>query len=78
MIYEKIRYKWHFRNEQSNEEISQFKAKLQWNPPKGHFALEAFLSKTGKNIFSLIYEREDYCLTKDKYLAMYSSENNKC
>ena len=64
----KIRCKWHFRNEvpQNNEEISQFKVKPQWNPlkghsaleaflkvilPKGHSALEAFLNKTEKNIF---------------------------
>ena len=47
----KIRYKWHFRNEvpQSNEEISQFNVKPQWNPPIGHPDLEAFLSKTEKD-----------------------------
>ena len=39
----RTRCKWHFRNEvpQNNEEISQFKFKLQWNPPKGYPALEA-------------------------------------
>ena len=56
----KMRCKWHFRNgvPQNNEEISQFRVKLQWNPPKGHPALEAFLNKTEKDIFSLIPERE--------------------
>ena len=76
----KMRCKWHFRNEvsQNNEEISQFKVKSQWNPPKGHPALEAFLNKTEKDIFSLIPEREkDYNLTKDEYLAMRSLENNR-
>ena len=77
----KIRCKWHFRNDevpQTNEEISQFKVKSQWSPPKGHPALEAFLSKTEKDIFSLIPEREkDYNLTKDEYLAMRSLENNR-
>ena len=71
----KMRCKWHFRNEvpQSKEEISQFKVKSQWNPPKGHPALEAFLNKTEKDIFSLIPEREmDYNLTRDEYLAMRS------
>ena len=64
-----MRCKRHFRNEvpQNNEEISQFKVKSAWNPPKGHSALEAFLNKTGKYIFSLIPEREkDYSLTKDE------------
>ena len=63
---------------QSNEEISQFKIKLQWNPPKGYPALEAFLNKTEKDIFSLIPEREkDYNLTKYEYLAMGSLENDR-
>ena len=49
----KMRWKWHFGNDapQSNEDISQFKVKLQWNPPKGHPALEAFLNKTEKDFF---------------------------
>ena len=78
-----MRCKWHFRNEvpQNNEEISQFKVKSQWNPPKGHPALEAFLNKTEKDIFSLITERDrrekDYNLTKDEYLAMRSLENDR-
>ena len=51
----KMRCKWHSRNEvsQNNEEISQFKVKSHWNPPTGHPALEAFLNKTEKDIFSL-------------------------
>ena len=76
----KMRCKWHFRNEvpQSNEEISQFKVKSQRNPPKSHPALEAFLKKTEKDIFSLIPEREkDYNLTRDEYLAMRSLENDR-
>ena len=76
----KIRCKWHFRNEvpQSNKEISQFKVKSRWNPPKGHPALEAFLNKTEKDIFPLISEREkDYNLPKDEYLAMRSLENDR-
>ena len=56
----KMRCKRHFRNEVplSNKEISQFKVTLQWNPPEGHPALEAFLNKTENNIFSLIRKRE--------------------
>ena len=76
----KMRCKWHFRNEvpQNNEEISQFKVKSRWNPPKGHPALEAFLNETEKDVFSLIPEREkDYNLPKDEYLAMHSLENDR-
>ena len=75
-----MRCKRHFRNEvpQNNEEIPQFKVKSEWNPPKGHSALEAFLNKTEKYIFSLIPEREkDYSLTKDEYLAMRSLANDR-
>ena len=59
-------------------EISQFKVKSRWNPHKGHPALEAFLNKTEKDIFSLIPEREkDDNLPKDEYLAMRSLENDR-
>ena len=64
LIYDKIfgsfLEKSHFRNEvlQSNEEISQFKVNSQWNPPKGHRALEAFLNKTEKDIFLNTGKRE--------------------
>ena len=75
-----MRYKRHFRNEvpQNNEGISQFEVKSEWNPPKGHSALEAFLNKTEKYIFFLTPEREkDYSLTKDEYLAMRSLANDR-
>ena len=56
----KMRSKWHFRNEvpQSNQEISQFNIRLQWNPPKGHPALEAFLNKTEKKFFFVTGKNE--------------------
>ena len=56
----KMRSKWHFRNEvpQNNQEISQFNIKLQWNPPKSHPALEAFLNKTEKEFFFVTGKRE--------------------
>ena len=45
---------------------------------KGHSALEVFLNKTEKDIFSWISEREkDYNLTKDDYLAVRSLENDR-
>ena len=76
----KMRCKSNFRNEvpQNNEEVSQFKVKSQWNYPKSHPALEAFLNKSEKNIFSLTPEREkDYNLTKNEDLAMSSLENDE-
>ena len=75
-----MRCKWHFRNEvpQNNEEVFQFKVKSQRNSPKGYPASEAFSSKTEKDIFSLIPEREKDCnLTKDEYLPMGSLENDR-
>ena len=73
-----MRCKWNLRNEvPQKKEISQFKVKSQWNSPKDHPALEAFLNKTEKDIFSLAPEREkDYNLTKDENLAMRSLEND--
>ena len=76
----KMRCKSNFRNEvpQNNEEVSQLKVKSQWNYPKSHPALEAFLIKSEKDIFSLTPEREkDYNLTKNEDLAMRSLENDE-
>ena len=52
--------KWHVWNEigQTNEEICQSKVDSQWNPSKGHPAVEAFLNKTESKIFSWIPENE--------------------
>ena len=62
----KMRCKWHFRNKvsQNNEEISQFKVKSQWNPPKGHPTLEAFLKDNRKGYF-FFYTRKKEGLQVD-------------
>ena len=44
----KMRCKWRFRSEvpQNSEQISLFKVKSQWNPPKGRPALGYFFLDT--------------------------------
>lgn len=69
----------HFRNEepQGNEEISQFKVKSLWNPPKGHPALESFLNKRISFFETWKGRLQFYNLTEDEYLAMRSLENKR-
>ena len=52
----KLRCKWYFRNERQDipSEISTYKLKSTWNPPKGSPALELFLSKVKEDIFSVL------------------------
>ena len=50
----------------------------QWNSPKCCPAFKAFLSKTEKDIFSLIPKREKvYNITNDGYLVMRCLENDR-
>ena len=50
----KMRCKWFFRNEitQDFSEVPAFRVKSNWNPPKGHSALEMSLSQVEGGIFS--------------------------
>ena len=69
-----MRCKWFFRNERQENvsEISEFKSKSCWNPPKGAPALELFLSHTEKDILSILSGKAtNYNLSK-KYLTMRS------
>ena len=69
----KMRCKWFFRNEPTEDfsEIPVFKIKSNWSPPKGHPALEMFLSQTEGDIFSLLPGNStSYNLTKEESKAM--------
>ena len=46
-LAKKLRWKWYCRNENQDilSEVSSFKSKTTWNPPKGSPALELFLRK---------------------------------
>ena len=52
----KKRCKCFFRNESHENacETFEFNSKATWNPPKGALALELFISKTEKDIFSTL------------------------
>ena len=70
----KMRCKWFFRNERQENvsEISEFKSKSTWNPPKGAPALELFLCHTEKDILSILSGKAtNYNLSK-KYLTRRS------
>ena len=50
----RMRYKWHFRNEVSENfsEAPSFRPKSVWKPAKGHASLKVFLSRLEKELFS--------------------------
>ena len=75
-----MRCKWFFRNERQENvsEISEFKNKSTWNPPKGAPALELFLSQTEKDILSILPGKAtNYNLSKEEYLTMRSLQNDR-
>ena len=62
-----------FRNK-PNENFSEalaFRVKSNWNPRKGHPAIEVFLNKLETGIFSVLTGSPlDYNLSKEEWLAM--------
>ena len=68
-----MRCKWFFRNEPTENfsKATAFRVKSNWNPPKGHLAVEIFLSKLETEIFSVLLGTSlDYNLSKEEWLAM--------
>ena len=67
----KMRCKWFFRNEltENFSEAPAFRVKSKWNPPKGHVAVEIFLSKLETEIFFVLPGTPlDYNLSKEEWL----------
>ena len=69
----KIRCKWFFRNEPTEDfsEMPAFRIESNRSPPKGHPALEMFLSPMKREIFSLVPGNStSYNLTKEQRKTM--------
>ena len=76
----KMRSKSHFRNESQYipSEVSTYKLKSTWNPPKGSPALELFLRKVKEDIFSVLPEHpKKFNLNREEYLSMRSLQNDR-
>ena len=75
-----MRCKWYFRNESQDvpSEVSTYKPKSIWNPPKGSPALELFLSKVKEDIFSVLPGHpKKFNLNREEYLSMRSLQNDR-
>ena len=75
-----MRCKWFLKNERQENasEISKFRSKSTWNPPKGTPALELFLSQAEKYILSILQGKAtNYNLSKEEYLTMRSLKNDR-
>ena len=76
----KMRCKGFFRNEPTENfcEAPAFCVKSNWNPPKGHSAIEIFLSKLETEIFSLLPGTPlGYNLSKEEWSAMTHSAEDQ-
>ena len=69
----KMRCEWFFRKEPTENfsEAPAFRLNSNWNPPKGHPAIEIFLSKLGTEIFSVLPGTPlDHNLSQEEWLAI--------
>ena len=73
----KMRCNWYFRNESQDilSEVSTYKPKSTWIPPKGLPSSELFLSKVKEDIFSVL--RGQLNLNREEYLTMRSLQNDR-
>ena len=76
----RMKCKWYFRNESQDipSEVSTYKLKSTWNPPKGSLALELFLSKVKEDIFSVLPGHpKKFNLNREEYLTIRSLQNDR-
>ena len=76
----RVRVKWHFRNEPSPDfsNIPYVKSKSKWNPPKGHPAIEIFLSKVENDLFKVVDKELGYSnFTSEEWKALRSLADDK-
>ena len=76
----KMRCKWYFRNEPSNEfsEIPAFRPKSNWKPPAGHPCVELFLSKMEHELFSFLPGKpQSYNLTREEWEALKNLKEDR-
>ena len=76
----KMRCKWYFRDEPSEEfsEIPAFKPKSTWKPPAGDPCVELFLSKMEHELFSFLPGKpQSYNLTKEEWQALKNLKEDR-
>ena len=87
-----VRVKSHFENEPCPDfsNIPYVKSKPKWNPPKGHSAIEIFLSKVENDLFKVVdkelgysnFTSEDWkalrSLAADKQIVIKKADKGSC
>ena len=76
----KMRCKWYFRNEPSEEfsEIPTFRPKSTWKPPTGDPCVELFLSKMEHELFSFLPGKpQSYNLTMEVWQALKNLKEDR-
>ena len=75
-----MRCRWYFRNESQYipSEVSTYKLKSTWNPPKGSPSLQLFLSKVKEDTFSVLPGHpKKFNLNREEYFTMRSLHNDR-
>ena len=52
----KLRFKWHYRNNNGIFDLNPFKPKSKFSPPKKDIAIELYLSQLEEKLLNLKYE----------------------
>ena len=74
-VSRKMRCKWYFRNELSDNfiELPAFKPKSLWKPPAGHPCVGLFLSNLQGELFSFLPGKpQSYNISKEEWQAMHN------
>ena len=76
----KIRLKWYFRNEASEDfnETPSFRCKSSWKPPQGNASLGLFLSQIERELFEIPKKRLGYSnFSKEEWECTWSLANDR-
>ena len=79
-FYRKVRTKWHFWNEPTHNfsNVPYVKFKSKWSPPKGHPAIEIFLSKVENELLKVTEKVSGYStFTSEEWKAMWSIADDR-
>ena len=74
-VSRKMRCKWYFRNELSDNfiEVPAFKPKSLWKPPASHPCVELFLSKLEEELLSFLPGKpQSHNMSKEEWQAMHN------
>ena len=72
-----LRLKWHFRNEENEFDLDQFKPKSTFNPCNKYAAIEVYMRSLAEKLMKIEISKDKYNnLTSKEQQALYDLKNN--